>query len=281
MSINGGIKFFSRSQCLFADGATITASTNNSSAPQALDRNPITYWRSGSSDDTVTETLTISFDGEQTIDRLLLLDHNWKEFDVKYNLSGAWTNFTSVVGIDGAKANVSETSFADDSAYYEFASVTTDSIQINVTKTQTADEQKYINQVIVCTELGTLQGFPKIKGTTVDRNLRKKEMLSGKILIQKSEESFSVELEFEDYPGRSVYSADIDLIFSLHDREDNFLIWICGGRRGSNYFTKQMKGYRLRDVFEVQMTAPLKPIYSNNIFQGALNFTAKFEEAVN
>lgn len=278
MSITGGAKILKRSKCLYADGTSITATSGLTSVPFAIDRNPISFWRSVASDDTVTEELVITFDGDQTIDRLFLVDHNWKDFNVQYDNASVWTHFTSVIGIDGAKANITETAFADDTAYYEFASVTTGSIRIQVTKTMVVDAQKYINQIIVTEELGTLQGFPKIKGTELDRNIRKKQMLSGKVLIQKSEESFAVNLEFDGYPAS--LSNDIDLLFSLHDREDNFILWLCGGRRGSTYFKKQLRGYRLRDVFTVQMTDTLKPIYTSNIYQNSVNFTAKFEEAV-
>lgn len=274
---SGACKFLKKSKCLFADGATIDTTSSVGTGQLALDRNPITYWRSIGSDDTVTETLTITFD-ETTIDRLFLIDHNWKDFNIKYDVLGVWTHFASVRGLDGSKTNITETAFADDTAYYEFTPVTTAKIQIQVTKTQTADEQKRINQIIVTEEIGTLAGFPKIKGTLIDRNLRSKEMLSGKRLVQKSEQSFKVNLDFDDYPGS--YTADVDLIFGLQDREDNFIIWICGGRRGTQYFRTQMPGYRLRDVYTVQLIAGLDPIYGKNIYKGMINFTAKFEEAV-
>lgn len=274
----GGTKFFKKSKCLFADGATIETTSSVGTGQLALDRNPITYWRSIGSDDTVTESMEVTFAEEITFDRLFLIDHNFKDFSVKYDVAGVWTDFASVVGLSGSQSNIAETSFADDTAYYQFTPVTTTKIQILVTKTQVVDAQKYINQIIVTEELGTLVGFPKIKGTVIDRNLRKDEMLSGKILVQKSEKSFKATLDFDDYPA--TLSADVDLIFLLQEYEDNFMIWLCGGRRGSQYFRKQMEGYRLRDVYTVQLVAPLDPIYGKNQFHGTVNFTAKFEEAV-
>jgi len=281
MSISGGIKFMKKSKCLFADGTLIAAApSGNASAQFGIDRNPISYWRSVSSNDTITETLTIEMPAVVPLTRLLLVDHNWKDFNVQYDAAGTWTHFAGVTGLDGSMANITETVFADDTAYYEFTLVNTNKLRIQVLKTQTANQQKYVNQIIATEELGTLNGFPKIKGTEIDRNIRKKEMLSGKVLILKSEESFRVSLDFEDYPGVSPYNADVDLIFSLHDIEENFIIWLSGGRRGSSYFKKQLRGYRLKDVFTVQMIDVLKPIYSKNIFQNSVNFTAKFEEAV-
>lgn len=278
MAISGGIKLFDRSYCLVQDNTTIVASTGQASADRCLDRNPVTYWRSVGSTDLITETLTITFNESKTINRLLLLDHNFKNFNVKYDVGGVWTNFTSVVGIDGSLASVIETVFSQDTAYYEFASVTTTKIQISVLSTQVADAQKYLNQVIVTTELGTLEGYPVIKGTELSRNIRVEKMLSGRVLTMKSDEIFSVQLDFKNYPPS--LSADIDLIFGLHDREENFLIWLCGGRYGSAYFRKQLRGYRLRDVIPVQMVSTLKPIYSDNVTTLPVNFSASFAEDV-
>lgn len=279
MSITGGMKFFDRSRCLFADGASISAAVSgDASAQRAIDKNPVTYWRSVGSTDLVVEEIEIVFSEAKAIDRLLLVDHNWKQFTAQYFTGGSYTDFAAVVGIDGSKASISETAFADDTAYYEFTEVTTTKIKLTITKTQTADQEKYINQIIATKELGTLQGFPNISQVEYDRNIRKKEMLSGKSLINKSEESSKINIRFKDYPPS--LSADIDLMFSLHDRDTNFLIWVCGGRRGSTYFKKQLRGYRLRDVVEMQVAAPIKPMYSDNIFANQINFEVKMEEVV-
>ncbi len=278
MAIGGGIKFFKRSQNLYADGATISASTGNAAAPRSIDRNPITYWRSVSSNDLTTETITITFDDDKTINRLLLVDHNWKAYNVKYFSGGSYVHFSSVVGIGGSLSNITETVYATDTAYYEFASVTTSAIQITITSTQTANQEKYINQIIATQELGTLQGYPIIKSLTLDRNPRVKEMLSGRTLTLKSEQNFETTLEFKDYPAS--LSADIDLMFALYDREENFIIWICGGRNGSTYFKKQLPGFRLKDVFQVQTSSAIKPTYSDNIYTCPVNFTLRFTEEV-
>lgn len=278
MSISGGIKFFARSKCLLEDGTEITATSGDAAADRCLDRNPISYWRSVGSDDTITEELEIFFTEEKTISRLMLVDHNFKGYNIQWYDGATYQNFTGVVGIGGALASVIETAYGRDTAYYEFTPVTTGRIRIQVTTTQVVDAQKSISQVIATTELGTLAGFPQIKDTELSRNLRTEKMLSGRMLTFKSDEFFKVTLDFKDYPAR--LSADIDLLFSLHDSEDTFLIWLCGGRVGTPYFSKQMRGYRLRDIVAVQLTDALKPIYSKNVFTNQVNFSAKFQEAV-
>lgn len=280
MAITGGLKLFKKSKCAFSEGASMVATSGDASSPNAIDRNFTSYWRSVGSTDAITETLIVNLVGNVTIDRIFLIDHNFKSYNVKYLSGGTYTHFSNVVGIDGSMANITESTYARDTSYYEFTPVTTTSLQIEVTTTQTVNTEKYLNLFIATEEMGTLTGFPKIKNLVVDRNIRKKEMLSGKSLILKSEESFSVELDFDSYPASSNYHADIDLAFSLFDIEDNFIIWLCGGRTGSNYFKKELRGFRLKDVYTVQLAANLKLAYINSTYKNPVDFTLKLEEVV-
>lgn len=278
MSITGGIKFFQKSMCLLQDGAIATASSGDASSDRCIDRNPISYWRSVGSNDMTTESIEIEFNEAKTFDRILLQDHNFKAYSVQYFNGSIYVDFTSVVGIGGALASILETAYARDTSYYEFDEVTSTKIKILVDTTQVADAQKYLNQAIVTAEMGTLTGYPEIKNTELARGLRTEKMLSGRMLTFKSDETFRTQLDFKEYPPS--LSNDIDLVFSLADTEDTFLIWICGGRTGSPYFRKQMRGYRLRDIIPVQLTASLKPIYSQNVYNNTVNFSAVFQESV-
>lgn len=279
MSITGGIKFLSRSQCLFEDGTDIEASSGNDSSNRALDRNPITYWRSVASTDSMTETLEITFVADQTFNRIFLQDHNFKAFEIEYFSSGMYNSFTNVVGINGSLSGISETTFSQDTSYYEFTEVTASKIRISIDTTQIPNQEKYLNQVIVCSELGTLQGYPEIKGLELNRQLRTEKMLSGRVLNLKSDEVFKVQLDFKDYPNS--LGEDIDLLFTLQDSEESFLIWLCGGKFGTNFFRHTLRGYRLRDIYPVQLISPLKPIYSDNVYINGLNLSVQFQEASN
>ena len=207
MPITGGLKILKRSKALFEDGVTMAATSGTGSESRALDRNRFTFWRSVGSSDSVTETLILTFPSTTTIDRIFLVDHNWKSFTVKYDSGGVFVDFTSVVGLDGALGGgISETTFADNTAYYEFDSVSTTRLEITATLTQTADEDKYLNQLMATEEEGTMVGFPEIKGFTWSRNSRVKKMLSGRSLVQKSEESIKFSLDFKNYPGGTTYN---------------------------------------------------------------------------
>lgn len=277
--ITGHPKFFNKSQCLEKDGATIQASSGDASSTYAIDQNPSTVWRSSGSNDTTVETITVTFDSV-AINRIFLLGHNLKDFSIQYDNGGTWTHFSSVVGLDGSKANITETAFSDDTAYYEFAQVTTTQIRITANKTQTANQEKYISQIIVTSELGTLKGFPKVRSVDFDRNSRVKKTLSGYYSIQKSLEVPSFDMEFKDYPATSTYNTDMDLMMTLHDLEDPFLIWLCGGRRGTPYFRYTLRGFRLKDVFQMQISKALKLGYTENIYNNPLNTKIEFESVI-
>ena len=282
MAIGGGIKIFNKIQNLLADGASITATTGESSGNFCLDRNPLTFYRSVGSADVTTETLVITLPASTTIDRIFLVNHNFKSFTIKYDSATVFTDFTTVVGIDGALGGgITESTFSDNTGYYEFDEVTTTRIEITATLTQVVDAEKFLGQVIVTDELGTLTGYPVISGLTHSRNSKNKKALSGRMLIQKSVESAKMKLSFKRYPtGSTGFVADLDLMFTLFDRENDFLVWLCGGRRGTDYFKYTLRGFRLQDIYQMQVSKPLKVKYSKNLYPGQAEFSVSLEEVI-
>lgn len=277
--ISGGIKFFDRNQNLLVDGASVVASSGQASADRALDKNPITKWRTSGSMDTITETFDITLPQSTSVSRLLLQDHNLKEYTMQYDVSGVWTDFTNVTGITGALGGgISETAYALNTSYYEFDSVTTTGLRLSATKTQTADQEKSLAQFISTTELGTFVGYPIVNRLRHSRNERTVEVLSGKSLIQKSEESAEFRLDFKNYPPGE--TADLDLVFNLFEREDNFLVWICGGRQGSTYFRYTLRGFRLQDIYEMQIRRDIRVSYGKNVYLSPVNMNVTLVEAV-
>ncbi len=251
MSITGGIKFFDQSKALIRDGASITASSNQDLAPFVLTNDRYFDWESLGSDDTTLETLTITFE-EQTIDRIFLLGHNFKEYNIKY-LKGVWTDFTNVSDIDGTLAGgITDNAYDKDTSYYEFDAVTTTSVKLEVLKTQTANDEKSLITFYVTEEIGTFDGYPTVKKETYTRNERKVTTQSGKANIQKSYDTVAFNMSFKTYPLQS----DYDTIESLYNRDDNFLVWLCGGDDSTDTtkFRISRMGWRLRDVYAMQVS---------------------------
>jgi hypothetical protein len=280
MSITGGIKFFETSKCLNVNGATASASSGDAAANYALDRNPYTLWYTNGSNDLTTETFTITLTAAASFNRIFLLSHNFKQYTLKYKLAGVWTDFTNVRGMDGLKATISETTFSDTSSYYEFDLVSATEIQMTVTKTQTANQEKELAQIVLTKEIGTLAGFPVIKEVVVDRNSKVKRTLSGRYSIQKADETANFSINFKGYPSAVAYNVDIDLMMTLHDLDDPFLVWLCGGKRGTTYFNYTLRGFRLQDLYQMQIEKAYKLSYTSSITKNSLNCEVLLQESI-
>ena len=265
MTISGGIKFFERNTALFVDGTVATATSNTASANNILTNRQLVYWESIASDDTTTETIEITFNKTVTIDRVLLNRINFKQFTVKYDSASVWTDFTNVSGLDGdLVGGIAETTFSDEVAYYEVDSISTTGLQIAVLKSQVVDAEKIIYNLITTAELGTLEGYPKAN-VQFTRGARQAVVLSGLSVIQKAYEVNNISLSFSHHP----YQSDITLVETLFDETNSFLVWLCGGIRGTDYFRYNIRGYALRDIYNMQVSTGMSPNYPNGIYINA------------
>lgn len=275
-TISGGIKFFETNYALFKKGASATASTNDSAAKSILDTNQYTQWESIGSNDLTNETIEITLPSESTIDSILLRDFNFKNFSVKYFDGASFVDFSNVVGVNGVEsASISETSFAYDSGFYQFDSVSTTKIQIVCSTTQIANTQKYLTNFFATKEIGTFLGYPRVN-PTVDRNERVVRSLSGKAVVQKSYMTNNMSINFKTHP----YQNDIDLLNILFNREEPFLVYLCGGRTGSNYFKIEQINWRLRDMYNMQIVGSMKNDFEKGVYILGVNKTIKLEEHV-
>lgn len=273
MTFTGGISFFDRPYNLLKDGASVTASSNNGKiANYILGVNKSYRWVSSGSDDSTTETLTVTLPTEQEIDSIFLQLHNFKEFGITYG-SGA-SAFTGVVGLDGAKSGIAETTFSGNTAFYKFDAVTTDRINITIEKTQTVDAEKYLSGLYVTKEIGTLEGYPDISAVKFDRNEKKSKVLSDREDVEKSYATLSFNLRLRAYP----FADDVALLENLYDRETTFITWVCGGVP-DNFVVKQ-RGFRVEDIIMTQVDRPISNSYYKNVYSLGVDQRYSFTEVV-
>lgn len=114
------------------------------------DGDPDTKWESSGSDDGTTEELDIDFYDpynavSREFDTIIILNHNWKLFEVYSNEGGTL--------IGKYSESDSYTFISLDSA------VTSGDLRIEILTTQTADQEKYAGEIIVCKERLTLPDF--------------------------------------------------------------------------------------------------------------------------
>ncbi len=285
MAITGGIKFFDGIKNLKKDGASIVASSGTARADFVIGRNPLLLWKSDTADDDDTETLTLTLPQDTSINRLFLINHNFKDFEVEWQLNaGGWDSFDNVVGINGVLPNngagdaILEDEFAYSSAYYEFDAVTVDQIRVTINSTQVVDAKKFLGQLIVTSELGTFSGYPTVK-PGVDRNKRVSQMLSGRASLTRGLEIFSSSIRFANYPTAEDFREDVSLAYELNNRDDAFLVYLCGGRTGQTYFRHTIPGFRLQDAFLVNVINDPDSVYQKNVYINGVDFELKLEEA--
>jgi len=273
MAITGGIKFFKKSKALFVKGGTAVASSNSEAAKNILTSNKFIKWVSSGSDDTTIETITITFPSA-TIDRIFLIDMNFKEFTVKYDVTGTPTDFTSVVGLDGSQSIIAETDYARDTAYYEVDAVTTTKIYITATKTQIVDAEKSLERFYGTEELGTFVGFPTANNEALNQNINLQKVLSGNLNAQKKLETFEMTLQFKNY---TAIQNDYDILLDLHRRVDSFLVWLCGGKFGEN-FSITRENWDLKNVYNVQAIAKLNAKWNKGIYIAGFSGALKLQQ---
>lgn len=276
MAINGGVKFFEQNYSLFKNGTSASASSNDNSVNAIIDISRYTQWESLGSSDLATETITVTLKNSKLIDRLFLVDFNFKEFQVQYYDGIGFVDFINVIGVNGvATTGISETDYSFDTAYYEFDEVTTNSIQITCLKTQVVNAQKFLTQVIMTEELGTLQGLPRVQPES-DRNETKAKSLSRRLVVQKTYETNKVKITFKTHP----FKNDSNIINALFDREEPFLVYPCGARAGDKYFRVEQKAWRLKDIYNVQLVGKLKNEWEKGVYILGFNKQITLEEHI-
>jgi hypothetical protein len=242
MAVDGKIKIFEPSMALYKDGATV-ATSSGTGGQYALSMNKLVKWESVGSNDSTTETMTITFDDTKTFSRIFIVDTNIKDFKIFYDTN---QDFSTVRGINNASlTKIDVTDSTSNTVYYEFDEVSADNILIQMFNTQAANEEKYITIAIVTEEIGAFEGFPQRSAVNIKPNSKVATTETGKRIIRRGLDSFSAKLSV-------AYSlqADIDLLETLFDRDEVFLIWLHGGLTTS--FNMVQRGWRLQDIYPVQ-----------------------------
>jgi len=271
MPITDGVKLFDKSRALAKDSGDATASSGDASADLMLSMEREVRWDSVGSNDATVETITITFTSV-TIDRLFLVDHNLKDFNITFG-AGA-SSFTNVIGINGPTSGISEANFAEDTAYYEFDSITTDQINITANTTQVPNEDKHITLMAVMEELGTFIGFVKLKPATTG-NEKSFKTQTGKSITQKGFEAFDCSFALE-----YIEQADMDLITTAYESQEPFLVWLCGGKFGTSSFSVEQKNWRLKDLYQVQTFGKIPTPWDRNVYTSRPKTRIRLQEEV-
>lgn len=254
VSITGMMKVFYQNK-LLTEIFSMTVSSGDGSKTNLYDLDRETYWQSSGSNDTTQETIEIVFNATQTINRILLLNHNFKEFKIQYWNGSAYADFAAVYSLktDSVASKIDYTDNAQTTRYFEFTAVSTTKIKIYATKTIVANAEKYLYELYIGQEIGTfvedLAGSPN-RYTPVPQNYNSQflKKSNGGMIRFNSANKFSADFALSEL-WESTDQTIIQTLFS----QGQFAFWPCGG---DNYYTNEI-GWRLSDFYSVVIDGAL------------------------
>lgn len=247
------------------ENATTTASQGADFTDLVRNRNNISCWVTTGSVDADNTTFTVNFNEAWTLNFILLVKHNFKNYTVKYWDGSAYQHFPTAINVSN---NTDETTF------YEFSATSTTKIQITITGTMTANDDKFLYQLIAGQKIGQLDGWPMIKKPIVSRNRVISKMLSGKQLVRESIGFFSCRLSVKCWKDTS----DLDIVEELYSENDGFLVWLCGNSEAQ--FSSPRFGYRKEDIYLMKCTNEYTPEWHQGIYSSGLKLDLDLVEVV-
>ena len=132
-----------------------------------------------------------------------------------------------------------------------------------------------IGQILFCKEIGTFAGYPEIGQLSFNNNSRSYKSKAGGTFITKQNLTLdSLSLNFKNYNN----VEDIELIHKLHEYQNSFYLWLCGGDESQFRFLQE--GFRLQDIYHVQTNKSLKIRYKSGMYKSVIDAKISFVEAV-
>jgi len=194
----------------------ISVINNTASASNLLNSDTrFQYFTDQMNDDATTAAITISFTQTTTVDRIALVNHNWKAFTIFYNGSTANTlNLT-------ATSNTTTSDYSsnsDTSHYFRFAPINAVTISIHAKSTIVANQNKYLGYVVVSEKLTNFGGrIPSANRyqPVLDSQGVVHRLSDGGTRIQTIEDKWSVNMAF-DYLTEDVRD-ELKEIFDDHE----------------------------------------------------------------
>lgn len=267
------IRFFKKNKIDLSNSSSSIAVTDTVALNNGSDfvdflrnrKNSSAWVTTGSTDAALTQ-LDVTIGGLQTIDSILLVLHNFKAFTIQYWSGIAWLDFSTPIA---------ETVNTDDNSFFQFDAVSTDKIRIIIQGTTVVDADKIMRQLIITEELGQLNSWPLIKNPKTSSSKVVNKMLSGKINLVESIESFSTTLDVKVLSNET----DLDLIEEIHTRRQGVLLWLGGGDE-AQFRAGVRIGFRNEDIYLVRAVDDYNPERYKGIYTSGIKFKMKLQESV-
>lgn len=258
--MSGQIKFF-RKNHIDADRVspvltvTDTIATNNGQDYLKFlrNRNNNSGWNTSGSSDAANTEILVDLKDFQTVDTVMLIRHNFKNFLVEYydTDSADFETYQSFTN------NEEVTTLIEKSVY-------TNQIKITITGTISPDDDKTMRQLIVTENFfsGQFEGWPEIKKPETSLNKKITSMVSGKVRIVETRGAYSCSIDVKLLK----IDEDLTLIENIYFNREGVLMLLSGG--DEDQFSSRRIGYRNEDIVLVRPVNELELPFVKNYKSG-------------
>lgn len=265
--------FFEKNKLDIDQGTNVTCTITDATATDTgssfvdymRNRNNRSGWGTVGSNDAANTEQLWELSDEVSIDTLILIGHNFGSYTIQYWNGSTYVDFSTAVSVSG---NTQDTTF------HYFDAVTTTKIKIIITGTIDADTDKVMKQFIATEKIGQLGSGFKIVNPRSGQERRQIRLLSGRSKITRNIGAFSVRLE----KNNVVDQGDVLLFERCLNEVSGFLVWLCGGER--QQFRVDAMGYRLEDIYLMDMKNEWEPEFDNGGYQRGLNLKIELVEVI-
>jgi len=229
-------------------------------------RNNFSAWLTTDSTDAANTELLIEFGDERFLTDIIIVGHNLKAYTIQYRKGiGSYTDFSTPVNV---------TAGTDGTTTHSFTQISATDVKIIITGTQIADEDKIIKQLILTESIGQFEGWPVIKKPEINTNKRKSKMLSGKVRVVESLESFSCTLDVRHWK----IQEDLDIIEEIYFKREGVLMYINADH--PEQFFLDLKGFRKEDIFLVRPIDNYNNTLVSGLYQAGIKRSMKVAEVI-
>ena len=132
-----------------------------------------------------------------------------------------------------------------------------------------------LTKVILTNEIGTFEGFPNIGGMAFSNNaITYKSKAGGRLTTKQNRTLDKISLNCRNYNKPN----DIRLLHTLHNSQDSFYLWPCGGNEKQFRFLQE--GYRLQDFYHVQTSGGLSVRYNAGNYRSVMDAKLSFSQVI-
>lgn len=266
--IRNTMKFFEPSVANYADGARVTASSGDGNLALSI-KGP--QWQSRAGSD--PEELSLTLPRPMTVNRIMLINHNFSSFSVNATGLNQGTDINNRV-VSGRDALVVSDNTLPVS-YFAFPELEITTLNVTVTSSFPKPFlNKFLGSLLLMNEIGTFDGYPALPEVPFMMNEKTTKTKAGTSFVNKQQRTLGdVTLEFVNYTKPN----DIALASQLFERIDPFLWWPSGGYQNFRY---RVDGFRLTDIFRVQTVGAFNPGLQEGSYSGLIDADLNLVESI-